>query len=79
MADGTVKWFDMAKGFGLIVPDDLTRAVFVHYSCIEGAGYRGLTEGQRVDFDSESAPRGPRATRVRSLSGGRLDRRTSRF
>jgi CspA family cold shock protein len=68
MADGTVKWFDARKGFGLIVPDDMTRTVFVHFSSIEGSGYRTLSEGQRVRFEAEPGTKGPHATRVAVLS-----------
>ena len=69
MADGTVKWFNTTRGFGIIVPDDLSAEVFVHFSTIEGSGYRGLTGGQRVAFDTEPGPKGPHATRVRPLEG----------
>jgi cold shock protein len=65
VADGTVKWFNVGKGFGMIVPDDLSAEVFVHFSSIEGTGHRLLTEGQRVTFDAVPGPKGPRTTRVR--------------
>jgi CspA family cold shock protein len=67
MAEGTVKWFDASKGFGFITPDDGTPDVFAHFSSIEGSGYRELTEGQKVEFDSEQGPKGPQAKRVRAL------------
>jgi len=67
MADGTVKWFNTTRGFGLIIPDDLSALVFAHFSSIEGSGYRELTGGQRVTFDAEPGPKGPHATRVRPL------------
>jgi len=67
MADGTVKWFNTTRGFGLIIPDDLSHDVFVHFSSIEGSGYRELTEGQRVTFDAEPGAKGPHTTRVRPL------------
>jgi CspA family cold shock protein len=67
VADGTVKWFNAARGFGMIVPDELTANVFVHFSSIERSGRRELTEGQRVTFDAELGPKGPRTTRVRPL------------
>jgi CspA family cold shock protein len=67
MAQGTVKWFDASKGFGFITPDDGTPDVFAHFSSIEGSGYRELTEGQKVDYDSEQGPKGPQAKRVRAL------------
>jgi CspA family cold shock protein len=67
MADGTVKWFNAARGFGMIVPDDRTPDVFVHFSSIEGAGHRDLIENQRVTFDVVSGIKGPRSIRVRPL------------
>jgi CspA family cold shock protein len=67
MSEGTVKWFDASKGFGFITPDDGTPDVFAHFSSIEGSGYRELTEGQKVEFDSEQGPKGPQAKRVRAL------------
>ena len=67
MAEGTIKWFNAAKGFGFITPDDGTSDVFVHFSSIEGTGYRELIEGQKVDFEAEQGPKGLQATRVRAL------------
>jgi len=67
MADGTVKWFDPRRGFGVIIPDDLTHTVFVHYSAIEGSGFRSLSEGQRVRFDAQPGIKGPQATWVSAL------------
>ena len=65
MATGTVKWFNAVKGFGFITPDDGTKDVFVRHSVIDVSGYRELSDGQRVMFDSEAAPKGPQATAVR--------------
>ena len=65
MPEGTVKWFNAAKGFGFLSPDDGTSDVFVHFSAIEGAGYRELTEGQRVQFESQPGQKGPQAKSVR--------------
>jgi cold shock protein len=65
MTAGTVKWFNAAKGFGFIAPEGRGKDVFVHHSAIEGSGYRELSEGQNVEFESEQAAKGPQATRVR--------------
>jgi cold shock CspA family protein len=67
MAFGTVKWFNAEKGFGFIAPEDGTPDVFAHFSAIEGSGYRSLEEAQRVEFDVESGPKGPQATRIRAV------------
>jgi CspA family cold shock protein len=67
MGTGTVKWFNAAKGFGFITPDNGSADVFVHHSAIASSGYRELTEGQRVEFETESSPKGPQATAVRAV------------
>jgi CspA family cold shock protein len=64
MANGTVKWFDDRKGFGFIEQEDGTD-VFVHYSAIEGSGFRSLNEGDRVTFEVEQGKKGPAATNVK--------------
>lgn len=64
---GTVKWFSRVKGYGFISPDDGTKDVFVHYSAIQGEGYRNLEEGQRVEFSIEDSPKGPQAANVLGL------------
>jgi cold shock protein len=51
MSQGTVKWFNVQKGFGFIQPDDGSKDVFVHISAVERAGMRGLNEGQKVSYD----------------------------
>lgn len=68
MTTGTVKWFNATKGFGFITPDSGGKDVFVHHSAIAGTGYRELAEGQRVEFESENAPKGPQATSVRPVA-----------
>lgn len=65
MPDGTVKWFNSSKGYGFLAPDDGTPDVFVHFSAIDGSGYRELVEGQRVVFESEVGQKGPQAKSVR--------------
>lgn len=57
MATGTVKWFNMAKGFGFIAPDGGGPDVFVHVSAVERSGLTGLREGQAISFDVEDDPR----------------------
>ena len=64
MPTGTVKWFNATKGFGFIAPDDGGDDVFVHHTAIQGSGYRELLEGQRVEFEAGSSPKGPQATKV---------------
>jgi CspA family cold shock protein len=63
---GTVKWFNDAKGYGFI-SRDAGEDVFVHFSAIEGEGFRTLREGQRVEFAVEQGPKGLQAVRVRAL------------
>ena len=70
--NGIVKWFSRLKGYGFINPDGGGDEVFVHYSAIEGEGYRNLYEGDRVDFDLIDRGKGPQAKDVnarRSFSG----------
>ena len=67
MAQGTVKWFNGEKGFGFIAPDDGTKDVFVHYSEIQGSGFRTLEENQRVQFDIEQGQKGPQAVGVTAV------------
>ena len=64
MRSGTVKWFDEAKGFGFIAPQDGSDDVFVHHSSIQGSGFKSLHEGQKVEFESQRGPKGLNATRV---------------
>jgi len=63
MAEGIVKWFNDAKGFGFISQDD-GPDVFVHFSSIQGDGFKSLAEGERVTFDVEDGPKGLQASNV---------------
>ncbi len=63
MAKGTVKWFNEKKGYGFITRDD-GQDVFVHYSEIQGEGFRNLTAGEKVEFEVTQGEKGPHATRV---------------
>ena len=67
MAEGTVKWFNSTKGYGFVTPDDGSPDVFVHFTAIDGTGYRELIEGQRVEFEQTQGEKGPQATKVRKL------------
>ncbi|GAA2876101.1 cold-shock protein [Streptosporangium sandarakinum] len=67
MAQGTVKWFNAEKGFGFIAPDGGAPDVFVHFSEIQGSGYRSLEDGQRVEFEITQGQKGPQASQVRAV------------
>ena len=66
MAQGTVKWFNDTKGFGFITGED-GNDVFVHYSSIQGDGFKSLAEGQAVSYDVENGPKGPKAVNVHKV------------
>jgi len=61
---GTVKWFNDAKGFGFITPEDGSRDCFVHHSAIQADGFRSLAEGEKVEFDLVDGEKGPAAENV---------------
>jgi CspA family cold shock protein len=64
MASGTVKWFNDAKGYGFIAPQDGSKDVFVHHSNIAGEGFKSLSEGASVEFEVRDGAKGPEAVNV---------------
>jgi cold shock protein len=73
MPGGTVKWFNDAKGFGFIHPDDGGADVFAHFSAVQMEGFRTLKQGSRVDFDLIQGPKGQLAQNIRDATAGHAD------
>ena len=69
MTTGTVKWFNDAKGFGFITPSDGSKDVFVHFSALQGDGFKSLTDGAQVEYDLAQGDKGPQAQNVRVIAG----------
>ncbi len=63
MPEGTVKWFSDSKGFGFITTED-SNDVFVHHTSIQGTGFKTLSQGDKVSFETEQGPKGPKAINV---------------
>lgn len=72
MPTGVVKWFDVKKGFGFIIGPDGAKDIFVHYSSIEGEGFRTLRDGETVEYELDESQRGPQARSVRRIQGEEL-------
>jgi CspA family cold shock protein len=67
MATGTVKWFNDAKGFGFITPDQGGEDLFAHFSAISASGFKSLQEGQKVSFDVTEGPKGKQASNIKPI------------
>jgi CspA family cold shock protein len=75
MPSGTVKWFNDAKGFGFIQPDDGGADVFAHFSAVQMDGFRTLKQGSRVDYELIQGPKGHLAQNIRYAAPGPVDAR----
>ena len=67
MSTGTVKWFSDAKGFGFITPENEQNDVFVHFSALQGSGFKTLRDGEKVQFEITDGPKGKQATNVSTI------------
>jgi CspA family cold shock protein len=67
MATGTVKWFNDAKGFGFITPDDGGKDLFAHHTEIQGSGFKSLQEGAKVEYEPQQGAKGPAAGKIRPV------------
>ena len=67
MATGTIKWFSDQKGYGFVTPEGSGKDVFVHFSALQGEGFKTLAEGQRISFDITQGPKGEQASNVVKL------------
>ena len=67
MSTGTVKWFNDAKGFGFITPDDGSKDLFVHFSAIQASGFKTHKEADQVQYDVEQSPKGPRDANIKQV------------
>ena len=64
---GKIKWFNESKGFGFATPEDGSKDVFVHFSAIQGSGFKTLAENDSIEFDIEQSDKGPRAVNVKKV------------
>ena len=67
MATGIVKWFNDAKGFGFVAPDDGGADLFIHFSAINMGGFKSLKEGQKISFEVAQGPKGKQASNIQAI------------